>query len=149
MEANFAMVTAPTPRDGRCPGLQEGTFMLKKLTTIVITGAIEPAITSWEKLGYNVTVRVPDDGPPGFVILHGPAGELMLQSTASLAEDLPPVADRKPSFVLYGEVASLDETRASLPGARVLVERRTTFYGATESWLELDDGTVLGLAQHA
>lgn len=122
--------------------------MLKKLTPVVIVDAIEPSLPVWEKLGYAVAARVPETGTLGFVILAGPAGELMLQSAASLAEDLPVLASRKPTFVLYGEVPSLKKARASLRGARVLVEQRTTFYGATESWLELEGGTVLGLAEH-
>ena len=41
---------------------------LKKLTTLLVVDAIEPCLASWEKLGYDVTVRVPDKGPLGFVI---------------------------------------------------------------------------------
>jgi hypothetical protein len=123
---------------------------LKKLTTLLVVEAIEPCLGTWNRLGYHVTVRVPEEGPLGFAILRSvSSGELMLQTTASLAEDLPAVAKKKPSHVLYAEVASLDTAEKALGGARVLVPRRKTFYGANELWLELEDGRILGLAEHS
>jgi hypothetical protein len=124
---------------------------LKKLTTLLVVDQIEPCLPSWQALGYSVTVRVPESGEMGFAILQGPAsgaGELMLQTRASLAEDLPVVARKKPAFLLYAEVESLPKARAALKGAEVLIEERTTFYGATESWLELPGGAVLALSKH-
>lgn len=122
---------------------------VKKLTTLLVVDAIEPELRSFEALGYRVTTRVPDEGPLGFVILQGSAGELMLQTRESLAEDLPDVAKRRPSALLYADVAALDATKRALPDAKVIVAQRETFYGATESWLELPGGVVLGLARHA
>jgi hypothetical protein len=124
---------------------------LKKLTTLLVVETIEPALESYEALGYSVEVRVPESGTLGFVILRGPApqaAELMLQTRASLAEDLPDVAKKKPPFLLYADVESLAKARRALSGAKPLVEERTTFYGATESWVELPEGTILGLAEH-
>jgi hypothetical protein len=120
---------------------------LQDLTTVAIVEAIEPALPSYEALGYQVVDRVPDSGTLGFVILKGNAGQLMLQTRASLAEDLPEIAPRKPSALLYGHVRSLDASKRALPDAKVLIAQRKTFYGATEAWLELPDGTFLGLAE--
>jgi hypothetical protein len=122
---------------------------LKKLTTLLIVNAIEPCLGTWQELGYEVTVRVPDEGPLGFVILGGPAGELMLQTRSSLAEDMVVVERRKPTHLLYGDVESLNVAEKALSHARVVVPRRKTFYGATEIWWELEDGVILGLAEHA
>lgn len=124
---------------------------LKKLTTLLVVDAIEPALDSYCALGYSVAVRVPETGALGFVILQGPTAdtaELMLQTRASLAQDLPLVAKKKPSFLLYADVVSLAEARRALGAAKVLVEERTTFYGARESWVELPEGTILGLSTH-
>lgn len=122
--------------------------VLTKLTPLLVVDEIEPCLKSWEGLGYAVTVRVPDAGPLGFVILKSAASELMLQTKASLKADLPDVARRKPSHLLYGDVKSLTKAKASLKGAEVIVARRKTFYGATESWLALPGGAILGLAEH-
>ena len=122
---------------------------LKKLTTLLVVDAIEACLATWQALGYEVTARVPDEGPLGFVILTGSTGELMLQTRANLAEDLPAVAATKPSHLLYGEVASLSDGERALSRARVLVPRRKTFYGAFEVWFELENSAILGLAEHA
>ena len=121
---------------------------LQKLTTVAIVDAIEPALPSYETLGFKVNVRVPARGTLGFVIMSGPAGELMLQTRDSLAEDLPDIAKRKPSALLYADVASLEDSKHALPDAKVIIAKRKTFYGATEAWLELPGGTFLGLSQH-
>jgi hypothetical protein len=99
--------------------------------------------------GFWSTVRVPEDGPLAFTILEGPSGQVMLQTRASLAEDLPAVAARNPTHLLYGDVASLSAAANAFETASVLVPTRRTFYGAKEIWLELPGGMILGLAEHA
>jgi hypothetical protein len=122
---------------------------ISKLTTLLVVDAIEPCLAAWQALGYAVVMRVPDSGTLGFAILASAAGELMLQTRASLEEDLPAVATRRPSFLLYADVPSLDEAKAALGDATVLVPHRETFYGATEAWLELGGGAVIGLSERA
>ena len=119
----------------------------KKLTTLFVVDRIEPCLPAWEALGYRVIVRVPETGPLGFVILKSKLGELMLQTKKSLAADMPSVAKRKPRSLLYADVSSLAEAKKALRGAKILVPRRKTFYGATEAWLELEGGVILGLAE--
>ncbi|HSU39071.1 MAG TPA: hypothetical protein VLJ38_05870 [Polyangiaceae bacterium] len=121
---------------------------LDKLTTLLVVEAIEPCLPAWEALGYAVAVRVPEAGTLGFVILKSKLGELMLQTKRSLAEDLPDVAARGPSYLLYADVSSLTEARKTLPAATVIVPCRKTFYGATEAWLDLAGNVILGLAEH-
>jgi hypothetical protein len=120
---------------------------LDKLTTLLVVDRIEDCLPMWKTLGYQVTVRVPDDGVLDFVILSSTLGELMAQTKRSLAEDLPLVAARSPSAILYADVASLAEAKQALTGVEVLVPERTTFYGMLEAWVVLPGGTVLGLAQ--
>jgi hypothetical protein len=121
---------------------------LDKLTTLLVVDAIEPALPAFGKLGYEVTVRVPEKGTLGFVILAGGPGALMLQTRASLAEDLPAVAALEPRSLLYADVKSVDAAAHAL-GARIVVPKRTTFYGALEIWVQLECGHILGLAEHA
>jgi hypothetical protein len=121
---------------------------LDKLVTLLVVDDIEACLPAWQALGYAVRVRVPDTGPLGFVILASKLGELMLQTKRSLAEDLPAVAARRPTCLLYGDVSSLAEVKKALRGAAVIVPRRKTFYGATEAWLELEGNVILGLAEH-
>jgi hypothetical protein len=134
----------PRPSPIRSSGMK-----LQKLTTLLVVDRIDACLPTWEKLGYSVATRVPDQGVADFVILIGPPGELMLQSRSSLTSDLPDVAARRPAYLLYADVASLEAARESLAGATVIVPRRTTSYGATEAWFELAGGTVIGLGEHA
>jgi hypothetical protein len=121
----------------------------QKLTPIVIVDAIETCLPAWKSLGYQVTVQMPERGTLGFVILANATTELMLQSRASLAEDLPTVADNAPAYLLYADVASLTDAKRAATGARVLVDQRKTFYGALEAWVELPCGTILCLSERA
>jgi hypothetical protein len=120
---------------------------LEKLTTLLVVDRIESCLPTWKALGYDVTVRVPDEGELDFVILSSKLGELMAQTKRSLADDLPLVAARSPSALLYADVPSLTAAKAELTGAEVLVPERKTFYGALEAWVVLPGGTVLGLSQ--
>src|SRR5690242_12703960 len=93
---------------------------LKKLTPLLVVDDVTEAMKPWLELGYAVSVSVPDEGPPGFVILSGAAGELMLQSKASLADDMPVVAKKKPKLLLYADVSSLAVAKKDFKGATVL-----------------------------
>jgi hypothetical protein len=122
---------------------------LNKLTTLLVVDRIEPCLATWETLGYTVVARVPEQGDAGFVMLQGKAGELMLQTHKSLADDLPNIAKHRPSYLLYADVASLTEAKKSLSSAKIIVAERKTFYGATEAWIELEGGVFMGLAEHS
>lgn len=119
--------------------------MIRKLTTVVVVEAIEPALATWTGLGFAAVAEVPHDGRLGFVILARDGVELMLQTRASVREDL---GFEPPALALYADVAALDEARAAAVagGAQVVIARRTTDYGATECWVRDPSGTLIGLS---
>jgi len=119
-----------------------------KVTPVRIVDRIEPCLPFWcDQLGYAKRAEVPHEGTLGFVLLESDAGELMLQTRASLAADIAEVAKLEPHTVLFVEVRSLAEARAATRGARVLVEERTTFYGMRESVVVDPGGTVVVFAE--
>ncbi len=120
---------------------------LKKLTPILIVDAIEPCLPTWKSLGFEVSTSVAHGDTLGFAILTQAKGELMLQTKASLTEDLPAVAETKPASLLYADVTSLAQASEQLKECRVLVPKRKTFYGATEIWVQTAAGQILGLAE--
>jgi hypothetical protein len=71
----------------------------------------------------------------------------MLQTRASLADDVAPAAALDPHTVLFVEVRSLEAAREATRGAKVLVEERTTFYGMRETVVVDPGGTVVIFAQ--
>ncbi|HVK75597.1 MAG TPA: hypothetical protein VM734_19840 [Kofleriaceae bacterium] len=116
---------------------------INKITPVLVVDAVEPALACWEALGFEATVRVPHGDAVGFAILVRGDHELMLQSQASLAADLPAVAERN-AGVLYLDVDALP----AAPPGEVLIRERTTFYGARETWVRVPGGQVLGFAVH-
>jgi uncharacterized glyoxalase superfamily protein PhnB len=115
-----------------------------KVTPILVVDRIEPCLPFWEeKLGYEKVAELPHEGRLGFVMLKRGDGEIMLQTRASLAVDLPGVAAKGPSVVLYLEVKSLEAALAATKGAEVLQEVRTTFYGMREASVVAPEGQVV------
>jgi hypothetical protein len=123
---------------------------ITKVTPVRIVDRIEPCLAFWcDALGYARLAEVPHEGSLGFVLLENPAGEIMLQTKASLAADLPPVAELQPHTVLFVEVASLEAARQATAAAKVLVRDRTTFYGMREMVVVDPSGTIVIFAQKA
>lgn len=106
---------------------------ITKLTTNLIVDEIEPCLQFWvDRLRFVKTVEVPHGDKLGFVILEHGALELMLQSRASLSEDLPQAGAGPYRAALFVEVPALAPVRAALDGWPLLVAGRTTFYGTEE-----------------
>ena len=124
---------------------------MKKLTPALFVERIEPCLDFWVKrLGFTKTVEVPEGDSVGFVILVKDAVEVMLQSRASLAKDVPALLpESRSSSFLYIEVENLDEIIAKVAGMEVVIPRRTTSYGATEIAVREPGGHVVCFAQMA
>jgi hypothetical protein len=123
---------------------------ITKMTPLLVVDRIEPCLPLWARLGFTKTVEVPHGDGLGFAILAGAGLELMLQTRASLEADVVSVAARTGSALLYCDVASLAEARASIraSGGTILIDERSTPYGARELWAVDGSGQVLGFAQH-
>jgi uncharacterized glyoxalase superfamily protein PhnB len=121
---------------------------IEKVTPLFVVDRIEPCLPFWcETLGYERRVEVPHEGALGFALLENGAGEIMLQTRASLEGDLPLVAARSPSALLFIEVDSLTHVQEATRGANVIVAERTTFYGMRETVVVDPAGTVIIFAQ--
>lgn len=122
---------------------------MKKLTPNLIVPSIEACLPFWVgRLGFEKTVEVPEGDHLGFVILHRGAVELMLQSVASVANDVPPLAAGAHHAVLYLEVEDLAPIRAALDGWPEVVPERSTAYGAREIIVRDPAGHTVFFAAH-
>jgi hypothetical protein len=124
---------------------------VKKLSPVLMVDTIEPCLSFWvDKLGFEKTVEVPHENHLGFVILVKDGIEVMYQSKASVAADIPPVAQSpmKGSF-LFIEVSDLNAVEKSLTGITPIVPRRKTFYGADELIVREPAGNIVTFAQFA
>ena len=123
---------------------------MKKLTPNLIVETIEDNRPFWVgRLGVEKTVEVPEGKHLGFVILQRNGVEVMLQSRASLAKDVPAIADGAYRSVLYIEVADLAPIRKALKGWPPAAPERTTFYGAREIIVRDPEGNSVFFSQHA
>ncbi len=116
---------------------------------MLIVDEIETCEPFWLRLGYHRTVEVPQEGKLGFIILTSGAVEIMYQSRASVAADVPALAEKAYRAALFIEVDSLDAVIANLADAPVVFERRTTFYGADEIGVIEPGGSPITFAQFA
>ena len=131
---------------------------MKKVTPLMTVDRIEPCLPFWtEKMGFEVTAKVPHGEVLGFAILKKGAVELMYQSQASVDADMgesgaPEGLGREMASgtsTLFIEVDGLDEVIAALGDTEVLVPRRQTFYGMDEIFVRPPCGTVVGFAAKA
>lgn len=121
------------------------TLEIKRVTPIQVVEAIEPTLPFWEGMGFAKLAEVPHEGRLGFVLLAKGDSQVMLQTRASVAADVPAMGSV--GSALYIDVASLDAAIQAAQGLEVLVARRKTFYGADEIWVRDASGTVIGFAQ--
>lgn len=120
---------------------------LQRLAPNLIVDAIEPCLAFWqERLGFSRVVEVPHGDALGFVLLQRDGVELMLQSRASMADDVAPLGSESFRTCLYVNVADLGPIREALEGVERVVPERKTFYGADEIIVRDPAGNVVAFA---
>ena len=122
---------------------------LNKLSPVLVVDAIEPCLPFWiDQLGFQKTAEVPEGDALGFVILARDGVEIMYQTRASVAKDVPSLADapQRGTF-LFIQVADVAAVERAVSGAEVVVPRRTTFYGMDEVGVREPGGNVVLFAQ--
>lgn len=121
---------------------------MKKLTPILVVETIEECLPFWvDRLGFQRTLEIPEGDRLGFVMLVNGSVEVMLQSRASVRNDLPVLADDEYRSVLYVEVEELEPVEAALEGVEQVFPRRETFYGSTEIGVRDPAGNAITFAQ--
>jgi uncharacterized glyoxalase superfamily protein PhnB len=124
--------------------------IMKKLTPVIFVEEIEPCLEFWvDRLGFAKTMEVPEGDRLGFVAVQAGTVELMYQSRASVAGDIPALAAGPfhKSGVLFIEVTSLDALRPKLEGVELVFPERTTFYGSREIGVYAPCGTAVIFAE--
>jgi uncharacterized glyoxalase superfamily protein PhnB len=123
---------------------------MKKITPVLIVESIEKNLPFWcERLGFARQVEVPHGDVLGFVILNRGPVEVMLQSRASVRDDIAALADDSYRSALYVEVEDLAPIRRATKGMKTLFEERTTFYGAREIGVRDPEGNAVLFAEAA
>jgi uncharacterized glyoxalase superfamily protein PhnB len=124
---------------------------MQRLAPVLMVDAIEPVLAFWvDKLGFKKEAEVPHENHLGFVILERDGIQVMYQTQASVAADVPPVA-RSPQqgTFLFIEVDDLNAVEQALNGVTPVIPRRKTFYGSDELIVREPAGNVITFAQFA
>jgi uncharacterized glyoxalase superfamily protein PhnB len=122
---------------------------MNKLTPNLIVESVEDCLPFWvDRLGFTKTVEVPEGKKIGFVILTNGKTELMLQSVASLRNDVAALAAGPHAAVVYIEVDDLAPIRTRLADWPHVVPERKTPYGAREIIVKDPAGHAVFFAEH-
>ena len=120
---------------------------LLRATPVLVVEHIRPSLLFFEKLGLMKTVEVPHGDELGFVILELGSIQIMLQSSASVREDIGVQTQLGNHAALFIEVDDLELAFQGLAEYPVFLPRRKTFYGAQEIGLIEPGGHHITLAQ--
>lgn len=121
---------------------------MKSLTPVVIVDRVEPCLGFWQDLGFEKTMDVPGEDGLAFAAVSSGGVEVMYQTRASVAEDLPALADLEfgpASFFI--RLQGLDDIKPALEAGDVVVPERKTFYGAREIVVRAPCGTLVTFAE--
>lgn len=125
---------------------------MKKLTPVLLVEEVEPCLGFWEALGFEKTIEVPEGDRIGFAAMARGGVEIMYQSRASVAADMPALADleyTRDGLGLFIEVADLTDVKRRLAaaGGQETFPERATFYGAREVGVRAPCGTHVVFAE--
>jgi uncharacterized glyoxalase superfamily protein PhnB len=122
-----------------------------KITSVLFMDAVEPSIEFWtKKLGFQVTVSVPEGDKLGFAILQRGEAEVMVQTHASALKDVGELARQliNTKSSLFIEVDDFDDVLKRIEGLSVSMPVRTTFYGMKEIGIVEPGGHFVCFAAH-
>jgi hypothetical protein len=123
------------------------------MTPVLLVEEVEPCLDVWKRIGFEQTMQVPEGDRLGFVALRRGPVEIMYQSRASVAGDLPVLAEldyTRDGLLLFIEVEDLDEVADQLQEAEGVVHlfpERETFYGSREIGIRAPCGTHVVFAE--
>jgi uncharacterized glyoxalase superfamily protein PhnB len=126
---------------------------MRKLTPVLLVEAIEPCLPFWvERLGFTKVAEVPEGNTIGFVILVKDDVEIMYQTRASVAADVPAFAhegegSETHATTLFIEVSDIAAVERAMKGVTLVLPRRTTFYGMDEIGVREPAGHIVTFAQ--
>ena len=124
---------------------------MRQLTPVILVEEIEPCLPFWtERLGFELTMEVPEGDRLGFAAVAKGDVQVMYQSRASVLADVPALGQgpfARDGFGLFIVVSALDPVLAALEGAEVIVPERRTFYGAREIGVRAPCGTTVMFAE--
>ena len=123
---------------------------MESLSPNLFVKDIDKSTIFYKKLGFEVTMSVPEQAPFVWVMMKCGSVTIMLQTLESLANDLPEIKRTEGgSLLFYINLKGIHKFFESIKDkVEVLKGVEKTFYGATEFSIKDVDGYVLTFAEH-
>ena len=121
----------------------------KRCTPVLIVERVEPTRDFFHKrLGWPVLMEVPHGETIGFAQVELGPVEIMIQTRASVAEDLNVAFEsvNLSNTTLYIEIDDVEQIVSALEGLDVVVPLRKTWYGMHEISVREPGGNTIGFA---
>jgi lactoylglutathione lyase len=115
---------------------------------VVYARDVERSARFYQRLGFQVHVRLPPDGDAGYVGLRRGSAELAVTTVDTPEQLLGVQVGSDPRFELFVYVDDVDETLATLRDGdvRVLKDPEDMFWGERVAWVADPDGNPVALA---
>jgi uncharacterized glyoxalase superfamily protein PhnB len=123
-------------------------MIVKRLTPNLYTDDVESCVKFWvERMHFEKTVEVPDEGRIAFAALQSGGIEVMYGTWASLEKE-PGVTGsfQRGTGFLFIEVDDLDAVLDAMKGVPMVLPMHKTFYGATEFTVKDPAGHLITFA---
>lgn len=124
---------------------------LSRLTPNLMVEDVNATVAFYrDVLGFDLVTSVPESGALDWALVRRDTVDVMFQSRASLAADLPQFRDRSPGGALtfYIDLEGIDALYAQVAGRGAVVkDLATTFYGTREFTMEDCNGFLLTFAE--
>jgi uncharacterized glyoxalase superfamily protein PhnB len=127
---------------------EERRMVVKRLTPNLYTDDVESCVKFWvERMHFEKTVEVPDEGRIAFAALQSGGVEVMYGTWASLEKE-PGITGsyQRGTGFLFIEVDDLDAVMVAMKGVPMILPVHKTFYGATEFTVKDPAGHLITFA---
>ena len=122
---------------------------VKRATPVLFVDSVQATRDFFVRVGFGVTVEIPDGKAVGFAILERDGVQVMVESRDNSNEPVPIRAKSNVSHAahVFVEVDDLDAVIAALGRSAMLVERHKTFYNSDELTYLEPGGNLVTFAQ--
>jgi hypothetical protein len=124
---------------------------IKRAAAVLFVERVEATRDFFKRVGFEVSVEIPDGGDIGFSMLERDGVQVMVETLDNTHEPqaLRNVTKASRHAVVFVEVDDLGAVIAALDGEKVLVERHKTFYNSDELTYQEPGGHLVTFAQFA
>ena len=124
---------------------------VKRAAAVLLVESVEATRDFFRRVGFEVTVEIPDGGATGFAMLERDGVQVMVETLDNGHEPqaLRNVTRASRHAAVFVEVDDLDEVIAALAGEKVLVEGHKTFYNSDELTYQEPGGHLVTFARFA